>query len=261
MQPGLAGLVGQGFQPARQLMRLGTRNHRVPHQVAAGRKALQAIGNAVADLAVVALDFVTGVDQHQRTARSTGRHWRRNKGLQPFKAIGTGDGDLARSVQLGDVAGQRLVVGRVQFKQLEPVARAVAQQRLHHKRRTGVDLQAPARVEAGHHVQVVLHRGHYVFDSCFNCIGGGKRRKKLDNPVDRLAPLGRIVTVQPVQAGARMAVDQGQRRVLLHQVLEDGNQRQVLEHIGVVARMESVAVTEHGGMKVFPKEVGAGGGL
>ena len=35
-------------------------------------------------------------------------------------------------------------------------------------------------------------------------------------------------------------------RVFLGEMLEGGNQHHVFEHIGVVARVEGVAVTEHG---------------
>jgi hypothetical protein len=58
----------------------------------------------------------------------------------------------------------------------------------------------------------------------------------------------REVAVQAVQPGARMRVNQRQPRVLLDQMLERGNQRRVFEHVGVVAGMEGVAVTEHAGM-------------
>ena len=45
-----------------------------------------------------------------------------------------------------------------------------------------------------------------------------------------------------------MGVDQRQAGVFLRQVLQCGDQRGVLEYVGVVAGMEGVAVTEHGGM-------------
>ncbi len=52
--------------------------------------------------------------------------------------------------------------------------------------------------------------------------------------------------VQPVEAGTRVRVHERQRRALVHQVAQGGNQHEVLEHVGVVARVERVAVTEHG---------------
>jgi hypothetical protein len=45
-----------------------------------------------------------------------------------------------------------------------------------------------------------------------------------------------------------MRVNQRQARFLLRQVLERGNQRSMFEHVGVVAGVEGVTVTEHGGM-------------
>ncbi|MNV82426.1 hypothetical protein D3C71_1761600 [compost metagenome] len=45
-----------------------------------------------------------------------------------------------------------------------------------------------------------------------------------------------------------MGVQHGQGRVFLGKVLQGGNQHRVLEHVGVVACMEGVAVTEHAPM-------------
>ena len=45
-----------------------------------------------------------------------------------------------------------------------------------------------------------------------------------------------------------MRVDHRERRVLLEQVLERGDQYRVLEHVGVVAGVEGVAVAEHAAM-------------
>ena len=42
-----------------------------------------------------------------------------------------------------------------------------------------------------------------------------------------------------------MGVQHGERGVFFGQMLEDGNQHGVLEHIGVVAGVKGVAVTEH----------------
>jgi hypothetical protein len=42
-----------------------------------------------------------------------------------------------------------------------------------------------------------------------------------------------------------MGVQHGQCRIFLRKVLQSGNQNGVLEHIGMVARVEGVAVTEH----------------
>src|SRR5690606_23781586 len=55
-----------------------------------------------------------------------------------------------------------------------------------------------------------------------------------------------------VQAGAGMGVHHRQRRLLFGEVLQGGNQHRVLEHVGVVARMEGVAVTEHAAMVTMP---------
>jgi large subunit ribosomal protein L13 len=55
-------------------------------------------------------------------------------------------------------------------------------------------------------------------------------------------------TIQAVQAGAGVGVDGPQIGVFGAQMLEDGNQYRVLEHVGMVACVISVAVTEHAPM-------------
>jgi hypothetical protein len=54
-----------------------------------------------------------------------------------------------------------------------------------------------------------------------------------------------IVAIQAVQARARMGVQHGQRRVFLIEVVLNGDQAGVFEHIGMIACMKGMAVTEH----------------
>ena len=115
------------------------------------------------------------------------------------------------------------------------------QQVLDDEGRTGVDLQRGALVEGAHQVQVDLQCGRQR-----RRIGG--RGRQLQQAVARFAAGACVVAVQSVQAGAGMGVDHRERRVLLGEVLHGGNQHRVLEHIGVVACMEGVAVTEHAPM-------------
>ena len=69
--------------------------------------------------------------------------------------------------------------------------------------------------------------------------------------VASLATGARKVAIQPVQPGASVRVEHCQRRIFGgSEVLQGGNQHRVLEHIGVVACMEGVAVTEHDGAMV-----------
>ena len=58
-----------------------------------------------------------------------------------------------------------------------------------------------------------------------------------------LARLGRI---QPVAPCTGVRVEDPERLVLQGQVAQDGHQDGVLEHIGMVADMKGVAITEHG---------------
>ena len=45
-----------------------------------------------------------------------------------------------------------------------------------------------------------------------------------------------------------MGVEHGERAVFLGQMAHKRNQHRVFEHVGVVAGMEGVAITEHGKM-------------
>jgi hypothetical protein len=45
-----------------------------------------------------------------------------------------------------------------------------------------------------------------------------------------------------------MGVNQGDAGLFLHEVAQGGEQGDVFEHIGMVARVKSVSVTEHAGM-------------
>jgi hypothetical protein len=140
---------------------------------------------------------------------------------------------LAPRFQLGDVARERAGVGGVQLEQLEFVA--PLQQLLGQKGRARVDLEAAFGVEPSHCVHIVLqHRGQ-AFDAL-----------QADNAMARFAAGFGVIAIQTVQARPRMGVDDGQRRVLASKVFEHGNQHGVLEHIGVIACMKGVAITEHG---------------
>ena len=74
---------------------------------------------------------------------------------------------------------------------------------------------------------------------------GGRFGQQLENAFQRFAAGLGVVAVQAVQAGACVGVDHGQGRVFLGQVLHEGDQRGVFEHISVVAGMKSVAVAKH----------------
>ena len=73
-------------------------------------------------------------------------------------------------------------------------------------------------------------------------------RNEAQEAVGRLATGFGVVAVKPIQTGAGMGIEDGQCRVFLLQMAQDGDQNSVFEHIGMIAGMEGVAVTEHGGM-------------
>jgi len=127
------------------------------------------------------------------------------------------------------------------LEQLELVLRA--QQRLADPGRSGVDAQVLALVEAAHLLQVVLHQLGHRLAAGLGGLDGGQQAEDAGIGLGRLA---RVVLVQAIDARASVGVDHGEAGVFLTHVLQDGDQRHVLEHVGVVARVEGVAVTEHG---------------
>src|SRR5450830_693777 len=134
-----------------------------------------------------------------------------------------------------------------------------AQQALDDEGRTRVHLERVAAVEGADLVQVALQRGCEGFGRGLRCrfgrglLDGQGRVLSRERTIDEAADAGvgftagaGVITVQSVKTRAPVGVDHGQGRVFLGHVLERGHQNGVLEHIGVVARMEGVAVTEHG---------------
>jgi hypothetical protein len=99
-------------------------------------------------------------------------------------------------------------------------------------------------VEAGNHVQVGLKRfwnGLGVF------LGGSfvELAQEFEDPVLGFATCFGIVAIQPVKARPSMGVNNGDASLFLLQVLQGGNQGEVLDDIGVVAGVKGVSVTEH----------------
>ena len=207
-------------------------NDGVPHRVGAGGEALERIRDHVQHLAVVALDFIAGIAQHQSAA---GR-WRQ-KFFDAFKAVLVQHGYLPASFQLGHVTGQRTHVRGVEFKQLELVM--PAQQALADEGRAGVHPGFAALVEGPHHVYIRCQSRsegrHFGGDQAQDAVRGF------------CAGAG-VVAIQPVEARAGVGIQNGQRRVFLREILQGGNQNRVLEHIGMVACVECVAITEHARM-------------
>ena len=251
VEPAAAGFHGQRFEFARQVMRFGPRNDRVPDHVSAGGKTLDGVGHAGADAGVVAFDLVAGVAKHHGAARR-----RRQKGLKRFKTVFTRHGHLPAHAQLLDVACERFEIGRVQLKQLELVA--PAQKPLLNEGRARVNPQVGGlaalgklRVQRLEQVHIVLQGGRQrLVDHRLGLSAGFGRLgdrfgQQLENAFQRLAAGLGVVAVQAVETGPGVGVDHGQGRVFLGQVLHEGDQRGVFEHISVVAGMKGVAVAKH----------------
>ena len=95
--------------------------------------------------------------------------------------------------------------------------------------------QTAVRVGGADHVHVVLHRGGQVV-----------ALPQAGDAVPELGDLGGVAFGQWIEPGAGMGVDEPVGLVLLVQVVQQLNQHDVLEHIGVVAGVKGVAVTQHG---------------
>jgi hypothetical protein len=81
------------------------------------------------------------------------------------------------------------------------------------------------------------------FGQAVELFGGGQ---KFEQAVFGFSTLLRVIAVQTVQARPSMGVNQGDASLFLHKVAHGGEQCDVFEHIGMVARVKSVSVTEHG---------------
>ncbi len=156
--------------------------------------------------------------------------------LESFEAVVLADGDallrIRRNREHG--IGEQLDVGRMQLEEPQAVRRAQLAQR--EQRRAGVAAQLAVRV-------VGTHGGDVI----------GEQRRQIGafpEPADAVLVFGmglRPAAVEAVAAGAGMGVDHPVGLVLLVEVVEHCQQYRVLEDVGVVAGVENVAVTEHGG--------------
>ena len=210
-------------------MRFGARDDRVPDGVDARREATHRIFNHVQHAGVVVLELVAGIAQQQRALVR-----RRQEFLHAFKTVFLQHRNLATGVELGDIRLERAGVGGVQFEQLEAIAVALAQHVLHDEGRAGIDLVGSARVEGLDHIQVILQRRSQVFGA-----------KQTLNAIGCFAAGFGKLAVQSIEARTSVRVQHGQSGVFLREMLQSGNEDGVLEHIGVIACVKCVSITEH----------------
>ncbi len=138
------------------------------------------------------------------------------------------------------MTGQGPGIAGMPFKQFDLVV--APHQVLHDKRRTGVDLVHIIGVEAGQHVEVVAQ------GRCGCTLALDQARHQGQQTFGGLAAgLGRGA-VQAVKPGTRMGVNGQHLGFFGAQMLEDGDQNRVLEHVGMIACVVSMAVTEHATM-------------
>ncbi len=123
LDPAALQALAHGLELARQRMRLGSAEHRVPDRVGADREALQRLFQAVDHGGVVGLELIARVDQHQA---APGR--RRQQRLEALEAVAAQHLDLLAATELGHLVVEQARVGRMDLEQLELVLRA--QQRL-----------------------------------------------------------------------------------------------------------------------------------
>jgi len=160
--------------------------------------------------------------------------WRRQATLETGKTIGLVDADAAfdrRKVTL-----QQFDFGWVQFIQAKVIT--LAQHLRRDLGRAWVPVQLVFVVDRLHLIQKRLH-GHG--DVSFVAQG-----PEGVDALQRLAALGSVAAGEVVEAPTGVGVDHPEGFVFVQQVLKHLHQHHVLEHIGVVARVESVSITEHG---------------
>ncbi len=139
--------------------------------------------------------------------------------------------------ELAEVIGQQLGVGRMQFEQAQAVV--LARDLVGHVGRARVVAHLAARIHGLDQVHVLLQRRRQI--------------AALPQRADAgfvFGVLGGVAGIELVDAGARVGVDVTVGGVFLIQVLQQLHGDEVLQHIGVIARVEGVAVTKHRG---FPK--------
>ena len=146
--------------------------------------------------------------------------------------------DAHATLDAGKVRLQQLDLGGVELEQAQVIA--FAQHLRGQLRRAGVPLEVVTIVEQGDLLEQAAHgfrdglvaaHGPQVGDA-----GGG------------FTALGGIAAGEVVEPATSVGVDHPEGFVFLQQVLKHLHQHHVLEHIGVVARVKSVAVTEHARM-------------
>ena len=119
VQPVFARLGGQGLQALGQVVRLLAANDGVPHGIAAGGKAAQAVVDEGRHLGVIGLHFIAGIAQQQAPAVG----WRQ-KFFGIGKAVFHQDLGLPALQQLLGIAQQGAGILRHQLKQAQLVLRA-----------------------------------------------------------------------------------------------------------------------------------------
>ena len=121
----------------------------------------------------------------------------------------------------------------MQFVQPQPVS--IAQQLLCYPRRARIVAQLAAAVHVTHQLHIFSQRCRQIGAWPQAC-----------NPGFVFGILGGVTLIEFVQPGTGMGIDVVERRVFLLQVFDQLHQHKVLEHVGMIAGMEGVAVAQHG---------------
>ena len=197
---------------------------RAPGRIDAGRPFPERPGQRLRDAFRLARRFVGRIDQHQAAALL-----RRQPGVERDKAV---DLDDRQPGVAAHARHQRGALLRMQFAQRDAVLRP--QQALRDRRRAGVSGGASLGVERPQRRQIGLQQG-----------GDGRRRLGVLQPGDAVAPFARAPRLFPrevVTPGARMRVDEAQRRGLARQIDENAREQRMLEHVGEIAGVKRMAV-------------------
>ena len=208
-----------------QLHRLAALQLRIPHGIGTGGEPFQSFLQCRDHALVILFFLVRRIDQHQRTTR-----WRRQQCFQRAKTIGLLH-QYARTAP-GEVLFENGIVRRVQLVQAHLVLRA--QRVLCNQRRTRIQTQDSIRIEVSDHGDIFRQRPGQI-----------RHRPQPRDAAFELGILFRIVAIQRIAARAGVGIDVPERFILLREMAQQFQFDEMLEHIGMIAGMKSVAITQH----------------
>ncbi|MNT03639.1 hypothetical protein D3C72_1381860 [compost metagenome] len=201
---------------------------RIPEAEGAAGKAAIALGEAVSEPLVLALDLEGRVDEDQATL-----FLRRQVSAERQPAIEFGDPALEVAIE---EPVQCLVIIRVQLHRRQTVLRA--KKHADELRRTGIARQLRTGVELANGRQIRFEDG-----------GDRRRQVAREQPADAVAPLAgllRLFARQIIKADTGMGVENPERLLLLLEIGDEPGEHRMLENIGEIACVVDVPIVHEG---------------